>query len=131
MLLREVVTEVSAKGGLLRVTGEISASGFRGLGLSAESIAPAMDLPLRSRFDFAPDRANAPLRLRDLRLASVTGEADCELKAGGNFMLHLNGELAPASLDRVLGGADALEDDWRRRRWRQRGGGERSGGGGG
>ena len=101
VLLREVVTEVSAKGGLLRATGEISASGFRGLGLSAESIAPAMDLPLRSRFDFAPDRANAPLRLRDLRLASVTGEADCELKAGGNFMLHLNGELA--SLDRVLG----------------------------
>ena len=103
VLLREVVTEVSAKGGFLRATGEISASGFRGLGLSAESIAPAMDLPLRSRFDFAPDRANAPLRLRDLRLASIVGEADCELKVGGNFMLHLNGELAPASLDRVLG----------------------------
>lgn len=103
VLLRDVAAEISAKGELLRAVGEIAASGFRGLGLSAESIAPAKDLPLRSHFDLEPNRANAPLRLRNLRLATITGEADFELKAGGAFMLHLNGELAPASLDRVLG----------------------------
>ena len=103
VLLREIVAEVSAKGEVGRASGEVALSGFRGLGLSAEAISPAKALPLRTRFDFDPSRAEAPLRLRDLRLASVTGAADCELKAGGAFMLHLNGEIAPASLDRVLG----------------------------
>jgi len=103
VLLRDVASEISAKGELLRTEGEISASGFRGLGISAESIAPGKGLPLRGYFDFEPNRARAPLRLRDLRLASITGEADCELKAGGAFMLHLNGDITPASLDRVLG----------------------------
>ena len=103
ILLREVVADFSAKAGFRKAVGEASASGFRGLGLSAEAISPGKDLPLRTRFDFEPGRATAPLRLRDLRLASVTGEADCELKPGGAFTLHLNGEIAPASLDRVLG----------------------------
>ena len=58
---------------------------------------------MRTRFDFDPSRAGAPLRLRDLRLASITGSVDCELKAGGAYMLHLNGEMDPACLDRVLG----------------------------
>jgi hypothetical protein len=103
ILLREIAAEVSAKGELNQATGEVALSGFRGLGLSAEAISPAKALPLRTRFDFDPSRAEAPLRLRDLRLASITGSADCELKAGGAFRLHLNGELAPASLDHVLG----------------------------
>ena len=103
ILLRDGEVLLSSKGEVVRAAGEAAFSGFRGLGLSAEGIAPARDLPLRSRFDFEPGRADAPLRLRELRLASVTGEADCEIKAGGAFRLHLNGEVAPASLDRVLG----------------------------
>ncbi len=103
ILLREINADFTAKSELRKATGEVSVTGFRGLGLTAEAIAPGKELPLRARFDFEPGRAAAPLRLRDLRLASVTGEADCELKAGGAFMLHLNGEIAPASLDRVLG----------------------------
>lgn len=103
LLLRDVEAAFSAKGEFARAAGEVALSGFRGLGLSAESIAPDKALPLRTRFDLDLARADAPLRLRDLRLASVTGSADCALKAGGAFMLHLNGELAPASLDRVLG----------------------------
>lgn len=103
ILLRDVAADLSAKGEFGRASGEVALSGFRGLGLSAEAIAPDKALPLRTRFDYDPARAEAPLRLRDLRLATVTGSADCELKAGGAFMLHLNGEIAPASLDRVLG----------------------------
>lgn len=103
VLLREVSAEVSAKGEFSRASGEIAVSGFRGLGLSAEAISPDKALPLRTRFDFDPARAGAPLRLRELRLASISGSADCELKAGGAFMLHLNGEMDPACLDRLLG----------------------------
>jgi hypothetical protein len=103
VLLREVSAEVSAKGECNRAAGEIALSGFRGLGLSAEAISPDKALPLRTHFDFDASRSAAPLRLRDLRLASVTGSADCELKAGGAFRLHLNGEMDPACLDRVLG----------------------------
>ena len=103
VLLREVAANLSAKGELRQASGEIALSGFRGLGLSAEAISPDKALPFRTRFDFDPARAGAPLRLRDLRLASITGSADCELKAGGAFMLHLNGEMDPACLDRVLG----------------------------
>jgi hypothetical protein len=103
VLLRDVTAALSAQGVLGRTSGEVALSGFRGLGLSAEAISPDKTLPLRTRFDFDPARASYPLRLRDLRLASVTGEADCEPKAGGAFVMHLNGEVAPASLDRVLG----------------------------
>ena len=103
VLLREVAANLSAKGEVTQASGEIALSGFRGLGLSAEAISPDKALPLRTHFDFDPTRAAAPLQLRDLRLASVTGLVDCELKAGGAFMLHLNGEMDPACLDRVLG----------------------------
>ena len=103
VLLREVAANLSAKGEVSQASGEIALSGFRGLGLSAEAISPDKALPLRTRFDFDPSRAGAPLRLRDLRLASITGSVDCELKAGGAYMLHLNGEMDPACLDRVLG----------------------------
>lgn len=103
VLVRDVELALSAKGELVRASGEAALSGFRGLGLSAEAISPGKDLPLRTRFDYEPGRASAPLRLRDLRLASVTGEADCQPKAGGAFVLHLHGEVAPPSLDRVLG----------------------------
>ena len=103
VLLRAIAANLSAKGELTQASGEIALSGFRGLGLSAEAISPDKALPLRTHFDFDPARAAAPLQLRDLRLASVTGLVDCELKAGGAFMLHLNGEMDPACLDRVLG----------------------------
>jgi hypothetical protein len=103
VLLRDVTAGLSAQGALRQASGEVAVSGFRGLGLSAEAISPDKALPLRARFDFDGARAADPLRLRDLRLASVTGEVDCEPKAGGAFKLHLNGELEPASLDRVLG----------------------------
>jgi len=103
VLLREVAANLSAKGEVTQASGEIALSGFRGLGLSAEAISPDKALPLRTHFDFDPTRAAAPLQLRDLRLASVTGLVDCELKAGGAFMLHLNGEMDPVCLDRVLG----------------------------
>ena len=104
LLLRDAKIRLNPAGNLVNASGEISCSGFSGLGLSAASISPLRALPLRTRFDFDPLRAVAPLRLRDLRLASITGEADCSLTAGGAFMLHLHGELQPQSLDRVLGG---------------------------
>ena len=103
VLLREVAANLSAKGEVSQASGEIALSGFRGLGLSAEAISPDKALPLRTHFDFDPARTSAPLRLRELRLASITGSVDCELKAGGAFMLHLNGEMDPVCLDRVLG----------------------------
>lgn len=103
LLLRETEATFSPEGGLLNARGEVGLSGFRGLGLSAEAISPGADLPLRTRFDFAPGRGEQPLRLRDLRLASVAGEADCAVEEGGAFRLTLHGALAPASLDQVLG----------------------------
>jgi hypothetical protein len=103
VLLRAVAANLSAKSEVTQASGEIALSGFRGLGLSAEAISPDKALPLRTHFDFDATRASDPLRLRDLRLASITGTVDCELKVGGAFMLHLNGEMDPACLDRVLG----------------------------
>jgi len=103
LLLRETEVTLSPDGLLLGARGEAGLSGFRGLGLSAEAISPDHDLPLRTRFDFAPGRGEKPLHLRDLRLASVVGEADCAVTDGGAFRLTLHGDLAPASLDRVLG----------------------------
>jgi len=103
LLLRDGEVALAADGRLVGVSGEAGLAGFRGLGLSAEAISPALDLPLRTRFDFAPGRGEQPLRLHDLRLASVVGEADCAVTEGGPFRLTLHGDLAPASLDRVLG----------------------------
>ena len=104
LLLRDAQAHFNAQGDFLSATGEAACSGFSGFGLSAAIISPARALPLRTQFDFDPRRTLAPLRLRDLRLASITGEADCSLAPGGAFMLHLNGELQPQSLDRVLDG---------------------------
>jgi len=103
LLLREVEIILAADGRLTLALGEAGLSGFRGLGLSAEGISPGCDLPLRTRFDFAPDRGEHPLKLRDLRLASVVGSADCAVTEGGPFRLSLHGDLAPESLDQVLG----------------------------
>jgi len=103
VLMRAVTAELSREGAPRKVSGEISVSGFHGLGLSAESIAPSEGQPLRTHFDYEPARAEAPLRLRDLRLASVRGEADLEPRAGGAFRLGLRGDIAPASLDLILG----------------------------
>lgn len=103
LLLREGEAAFAPDGTLLGARGEAALAGFRGLGLSAESISPDRDLPVRTFFDYAPGRGEQPLLLRDLRLASVVGEADCALAEGGPFRLTLHGELAPACLDRVLG----------------------------
>ena len=103
VLMRGVTAELSREGAPRKVSGEISVSGFHGLGLSAETIAPSEGQPLRTHFDYEPARAEAPLRLRDLRLASVRGEADLEPRAGGAFRLGLRGDIAPASLDLILG----------------------------
>lgn len=111
LLLRDGELMLTAAGAPATASGELALSGFRGLGLSADAISPDADLPLRARFDYAAGRTDAQLRLRELRLASVTGEADCALAAGGAFSLRLRGELAPASLDGVLG-------DWWVSLWR-------------
>lgn len=103
VLLRGISASLTREGAPRKVSGEIAASGFRGLGLSAEAIAPTEGQPLRTRFDYEPERLAAPLLLRDLRLASVRGEADLEPRAGGAFRLNLRGDLAPASLDVILG----------------------------
>jgi len=103
LLVRDAEVAFGPDGALLRAHGEAGLSGFRGLGLSAEAISPGQDLPLRTRFDYAPGRGEQPLRLLDLRLASVVGEADCAVTEGGPFRLTLHGRLAPTCLDRVLG----------------------------
>jgi len=103
LLLRGGEIDLAPDGRLVGARGEAGISGFRGLGLSAEAISPSRELPLRTRFDFAPARGEQPLQLRDLRLASVVGEADCAVTEGGPFRLSLHGDLAPASLDHVLG----------------------------
>lgn len=101
---RGLAFEVSPEGRLTGLRGEVSCSGFVGLGLSAATIAPTESLPLRTRFDYNPGRIDFPLQLRDGRLGSVTGAADCSLRPGGPFILNLRGEIAPGCLDRVLGG---------------------------
>ena len=86
-----------------RADGAASFSGLDILGLSPTSIAPAQVLPFSTKFSFVPDRQPFALQLRDLRLASVGGEADCSLDPGGPFELRLRGELQPSALDRLLG----------------------------
>jgi len=83
--------------------GAASFSGLDILGLSPGSIAPGQVLPFSTKFSFVPNRQPYALQLRDLRLASVGGEADCSLDPGGAFELRLRGELQPASLDQLLG----------------------------
>jgi AsmA-like C-terminal region len=103
LLLRDFTMTTDSRHQVLAVSGEASCTGFSGLGLSAAAISPDKALPLTTRFDFQPHRQPYPLHLRDLHLASVTGEADCAVAVGGAFVLHLHGDLAPASLDQVLG----------------------------
>lgn len=101
VILRDV--RLTRADGRTQATGAADISGFSALGLSSVSILPGAALPVSARFDYASWRDAKPLRLTDLRLASVTGEAEMSLRAGGPFSLHLRGELAPACLDRVLG----------------------------
>ena len=86
-----------------QVDGEVSFSGLDVLGLSPRAVAPTRNLPFSTKFSFAPERTPYALLLRDTRLASVVGEADCSLDPGGPFALRLRGELQPAALDRLLG----------------------------
>lgn len=111
LLLRDFALATNSNHQLLYTSGEASCTGFSGLGLSAATISPDKALPLVTHFDFQPLRQPYPLRLRELRMASVTGEADCAVSVGGAFILHLHGDLAPASLDRVLG--KWWEDLWK------------------
>jgi hypothetical protein len=86
-----------------QVDGAASFSGLDILGLSPTAISPKQALPFSTKFSFVPDRQPHALQLRDLRLASVGGEADCSLDPGGPFELRLRGELQPSALDRLLG----------------------------
>ncbi len=101
VILRDV--RLTRSDGRTQATGAADISGFSALGLSSVSILPGAALPVSARFDYASGRGDKPLKLTDLRLASVIGEAEMSLRAGGPFSLHLRGELAPACLDRVLG----------------------------
>ncbi len=83
--------------------GTASFSGLQALGLSPHAINPEQELPFSARFSFVPQRAPYALQLRDLRLASVGGEADFSLDPGGPFALRLRGELQPSALDQLLG----------------------------
>lgn len=103
VILRDVRLSVAEDGGLSKASGHADLSGLGILGLSSQSIAPGRSLPLSAGFDYDPARGAKPLRLFDLRLASVTGEAEASLRAGGPFSLHLRGDLAPGCLDQVLG----------------------------
>lgn len=86
-----------------QVDGEVSFSGLDVLGLSPRAVAPTRNLPFSTKFSFAPERTPYALLLRDTRLASVVGEADCSLDPGGPFALRLRGELQPSALDHLLG----------------------------
>ncbi|MGA0134374.1 MAG: hypothetical protein ACO3ND_08480, partial [Opitutales bacterium] len=103
VILRAVSIESNSDGGIARARGHADLSGLNIIGLSSESIAPGRSLPVSTGFDYDYARGEKPLRLPDLRLASVTGEAEVSLRAGGPFSLHLRGDLAPGSLDQVLG----------------------------
>lgn len=103
VILRDVRLTAAAEGGLAKADGHADLSGLGILGLSSTTIAPGRSLPVSVGFDYDPARGEKPLRLNDLILGSVTGEAEVSLKAGGPFSLHLRGDLAPACLDQVLG----------------------------
>lgn len=103
VLLRKVNAQLTPQGDLTQASGEVAAAGLRVLGLSAEAISPRQELPLRTHFTFVRGLDGPSLQLRDLRLASVVGEAECQLRPGGAFRLSLRGELAPKALDLVLG----------------------------
>lgn len=103
VLLQDCTLLFDAEGGLSSSRGRASATGFSGLGITAAAISPDRDQPLLARYDFEPKRLPHPLKLEDLRLATVTGRADCSLKAGGPYVLQLRGDIAPASLNGLLG----------------------------
>ena len=89
--------------GAWRASGAAGFSGLQAFGLSPRAISPAEGLPFSTGFTYNPDRAPYALQLRDLHLASVSGEADLSLDPGGPFALRLRGELQPSALDQLLG----------------------------
>lgn len=88
---------------LRAASGRVAAGGLRTLGISAEAIAPGAGRSLAAEFRYDPTAPEHPLRLTNLDLAGVRGEARCATRLGGPFRLDLRGELAPASLDGLLG----------------------------
>lgn len=88
---------------LRTASGRVAFSGLQALGLHAESIAPGQRATLNADFRFDAAAPDFPLVLERLDLAGVRGEAHCSLRAEGPFRLNLRGEIAPPSLDRLLG----------------------------
>ena len=103
VLMQDCETDFDDQGRLRSSRGRLGFSGGAGLGVSAHAICPEQDQPLVGCYDFTPTRLPYPLLLSELRLATVKGDADCSLQPGGAFRLNLRGDIAPASLDRVLG----------------------------
>jgi len=113
LLVRDAHLNFNPDFSLQEVRGEIGFSGLTAWGVSASSIAPGEDLPLSAKFSYRPQPQTneRPLRLTDLHLGTITGEAYCSLQKGGDYTLHLRGPLAPPSLDTILG--DWWVDLWK------------------
>ena len=88
---------------LRAASGRVAFGGLRALGLSAEAIAPGAGRSLAAEFRYDPAAPEHPLTLSHLDLAGIRGEARCATRLGGPFRLDLRGEIAPASLDGLLG----------------------------
>jgi len=103
ILLDQTTLHLNALGEVQTAGGRLAMSGLNALGISSNTIAPHQNLPLAGYFNYQADRSPFPLKLKELRFASIRGEADCSLLPGGPFVLNLSGEIAPGSLDRILG----------------------------
>lgn len=104
LLLADVDLRCAPETWALRAaSGRVAFSGLRALGLHAESIAPGSSAALNADFRFDAGAPDFPLVLGRLDLAGVRGEAHCSLRAEGPFRLNLRGEIAPPSLDQLLG----------------------------
>ncbi len=103
ILIDQTTVHLNALGEIQTAGGRVAVSGLNALGVSSAAVAPHQNLPLVGYFNYQTDRTPFPLKLKDLRLASIRGEADCSLSPGGPFVLNLYGDIAPGSLDYVLG----------------------------
>ena len=103
ILLNQATLHLNALGEIQTADGRLAVSGLKALGISADTVAPHQNLPLVGYFNYQADRSPFPLKLKELRLASIRGEADCSLLNAGPFVLNLSGAIAPGSLDRLLG----------------------------
>ena len=93
------------------VAGRAAFSGLQALGITSDAIAPGRALPLTTEFHYDPAAQDFPLKLTAVNLAGIRGEALCATQDGGAYRLNLRGELAPGSLDGLLG-------DWWKELWK-------------